>query len=72
MNITNQQYLTIVRQILSMAGGALITSGAASDSTVQAVIGVAMPLAAMAWGWFVHAPEQVVAQAQVIKQKGMI
>jgi hypothetical protein len=71
MTITSQQYLTILRAILSAAGGALVTSGVISDSTLQAVIGIAMPLGSIVWGLFVHSPTQVVKEAEVVKAKGL-
>lgn len=71
MTITSQQYLTILRAILSAAGGALVTSGVISDSTLQAVIGIAMPVASIVWGLIVHSPAAVVKQAEDIKAKGL-
>ena len=68
--ITIEQYMSIVRAILNVAGGALVTSGVTSDSTIASITGIVLPLASMAWGWFVHSPIQVVKQAEVIVQKG--
>lgn len=71
MNITSEQYMTIVRAILNLGGGALVTSGAISGSGLETASGIIIPLASVIWGLFVHSPKATVERANEIKAKGL-
>lgn len=71
MNITEQQYMTLVRALLNLGGGALVTSGAISGSGLETVSGLIIPLATMLWGFFVHSPQETVKRADQFKAKGV-
>lgn len=71
MTITSQQYMTIVRAVLNVAGGALVTSGTLSDSSVETITGIAIPVATAIWSLFVHSPTETVKRADELKAKGV-
>ncbi len=71
MTITSDQYMSIVRTFLNVAGGALVTSGTLTDSNVQMISGIAIPVATAIWGMFVHSPAAVVSRAEELKTKGL-
>lgn len=72
MTITGEQYMSIVRTVLNVAGGVLVTNGTMTDSTVQMLSGIAIPLATALWGIFVHSPAETVKRADELKSKGVV
>lgn len=69
--ITSEQYMTLVRAMLNLGGGALVTSGAISGSGLETASGIIIPLASMLWGWFVHSPHETITRAEELKHKGL-
>ena len=69
MNITSDQFLSIMRGLLNLGGGALVTSGVITSSTMATVSGIALNVAGLAWGAFVHTDSQTVKAAQIIQDK---
>lgn len=47
-----EQFLGIVRHVLTAAGGILVTLGYSSDSAVQSVSGAVLALAAAGWSYW--------------------
>ena len=71
MNITSDQYMSLVRALMNIGGTALVTSGVLSGSGLETASAIILPLASVVWGMFVHSPAATVARAEVIKDKGL-
>ena len=72
MTITSDQYMSIVRTVLNVAGGALVTSGSLTSSSMEMVTGIAIPVAMAIWGLFVHSPTATVKRADELKATGVV
>ena len=69
MNSTSDQFLSSMRGILNLGGGALVTSGVMTSSTMATISGIVLNVAGLAWGAFVHTDHQTVKAAQIIQDK---
>ena len=69
MTLTKEQFQSIIRTVMNVAGGALVTSGTLSSSNLETITGIALPLAMAVWGLFVHTPENTLRRADAIKAK---
>lgn len=69
MNITSDQFLSIIRGFLNLGGGVLVSQGVVDGGTMTTVSGVALSVASLAWGAFVHSDHQTVKAAQVVQDK---
>jgi len=58
-----------MRGLLNLGGGALVTSGVITSSTMATMSGIALNVAGSAWVSFVHTDSQTVKAAQIIQDK---
>lgn len=69
MNITSDQFLSIIRGFINLGGGALVAQGVVSGGTMTTISGIVLNVASLAWGMFVHTDSQTVKAAQVVQDK---
>jgi hypothetical protein len=62
---TTDQYLGLIRHLLTVAGGALVAKGVVSDQVLNDVIGAVMTLIGFGWSMLIHAaPEVIIDEAK--------
>ena len=72
MAFTSDQFLSLVRGVLNIGGGMLVTKGVIGGADMTTIAGVVLPLASLIWGWTVHDPVAVVAKANQLKETGVV
>lgn len=55
---STNQYLGLIRHLLTAAGGALVAKGIISTQVLNEVIGALMTLIGLGWSLMFHAPAQ--------------
>ena len=70
--MTSDQFMSLVRGVLNLGGGVLVSQGIVSSNNMVTIAGVVTGVAGLAWGAFVHAPTQIVKAADTVKAKGLV
>jgi hypothetical protein len=62
---STNQYLGLIRHLLTAAGGALVAKGVISSQVLNEVVGALMTLIGLSWSLVFHAPaEETIDQAK--------
>lgn len=64
--MNQEQFLSLLRTILQVAGGALVTKGYVDDATMQATIGAILTIGATAWGIYARRDNGLVESAAAV------
>jgi len=71
-NVNQDQFLSVVRSLLSIAGTLGVAYGVGTENTWATIGSSVIPIAALAWGQFVHSDSQKVASVSAMPEvKGL-
>lgn len=67
--MTEDQFMSVLRGILNLVGGSLVSSGIISGGNLTTIVGIVLGIAMLAWGAFVHTDASTIKASEAVIAK---